>query len=394
VAYDLFGTGKTALKATLSRYILPSTVGVARQLNPFNTSVNTATRPWTDANNDGVPQVSELGALSNNAFGQVNVATRFDQDSIVGFGTRRNNWEVSAGVTQELMSRLSVDATYYRRAQGNFTTTDNLDVAPTDFDPYCVTAPRDSRLPGGGGQQICGLFDIVPAKFGVATNNVVTRNDKLGVKQEEVFDGLDVAFSARMGRGVFLNGGVATGRTRFNLCESYVDNPAEIYGLTGATFAHCDYTSGLLTQAKVNGSYTLPWQQIQIAGVLQNLPGQQILAQWNITQAEAAAGNLGRPLSGGANTSRVVPLIKPGTMFTDRRTQIDLRVSKSFRFGAKKLQVMADVFNLTNSNAAVGATSNAGEPPASLITTFGSAWLRPLNVLQARYAKFGMQLTF
>lgn len=394
VAYDLFGTGKTALKATLSRYILPSTVGVARQLNPFNTSVNTATRPWTDSNNDGIPQVSELGALSNNAFGQVNVATRFDPDSIEGFGKRRNNWEISAGITQELMSRLSIDATYYRRAQGNFTTTDNLDVAPTDFNPYCVTAPRDARLPDGGGQQICGLFDIVPAKFGVATNNVVTRNDKLGVKQEEVFDGVDVAFAARMGRGIFLNGGVATGRTRFNMCDAFVDNPAETFGLTGATFSYCEFTSGLLTQAKINGSYTLPWQQIQIAGVLQNLPGQQILAQWNITQADAAAGNLGRPLSGGANTSRVVPLIKPGTMFTPRRTQIDLRVSKSFRFATKKLQLMADVFNLTNSNASVGATSNAGEPPASLITTFGSAWLRPLNVLQARYAKLGMQLTF
>jgi len=45
--------------------------------------------------------------------------------------------------------------------------------------------------------------------------------------------------------------------------------------------------------------------------------------------------------------------------------------------------------------ASVGATSNAGEPPASLITTtYGSAWLRPLNVLQARYVKFGMQLNF
>ena len=55
---------------------------------------------------------------------------------------------------------------------------------------------------------------------------------------------------------------------------------------------------------------------------------------------------------------------------------------------------MADIFNLTNSNAAVGATSNAGEPPAALITTYGSAWLRPLNVLQARYMKFGAQLTF
>ena len=392
VAYDLFGNGKTALKGTMSRYIVPYTLAITRLLNPFNTSVNTATRTWTD-NGDGIPQASELGALSNNAFGQVNVATRYDDPTIKGFGTRRSNWEYSASVTHEVMPRLSVDIGYFRRMQGNFTATDNLDVSPTDFQEYCVTSPRDERLPGGGGQQICGLYDIVPAKFGVATNNIVKRVDDLGVKQEEVFDGLDIAFAARPGGGVFLNGGVATGRTRFDQCESYVDNPATTYGLTGSTFAHCSYSSGVLTQFKVNGSYTLPWQQIQIGGVLQNLPGQQVLAQWNITQADAQG--LGRPLSGGANTSRVVPLIEPGTEFTPRRTQIDLRLSKSFNLGgSKRLQAIADIFNLTNSNAAVGATSNAGEPPAAIITTYGSAWLRPLNVLQARYMKFGAQFTF
>ena len=393
LVYDVFGNGKTALKATVSRYVVPSTVATARSLNPFNTSVNTATRPWTDTNLDGIPQVTELGALSNNAFGQVIVATRFDPDTIQGFGKRRNNWEYSASVTHEVMPRVSVDVAYYRRVQGNFTATDNLDVAPTDFQPYCVTAPRDPRLPDGGGQQICGLYDVVPTKFGVATNNIVKRVSELGVKQEEVFDGLDISFAARPRGGLLLNGGVAIGRTRFDQCESFVDNPAETFGLTGATFSYCNFTSGMLTQAKVNGSYTLPWQDIQIGGVLQNLPGQQILAQWNITQAEVTT--LGRPLSGGANTSRVVPLIEPGTMFTPRRTQIDLRISKPIRLGgSRRVQLMADVFNLTNSNAAVGATSNAGEPPAALITTFGSAWLRPLNVLQARYVKFGAQMTF
>ena len=392
LVYDLFGNGKTAVKATASRYILPSTVGTARLLNPFNTSVNTATRPWTD-NGDGIPQVSELGALSSNAFGQVNVATRYDDATIHGFGNRRGNWEYSASVTQEVMPRLSVDVAYYRRNQVNFTATDNLDVAPTDFEPYCVTSPRDARLPDGGGQQICGFYDIVPTKFGVSTNNIVKKVGDLGVTQDEVFDGVDVSFSARPGGGVFLNGGVASGRTRFNQCDAFVDNPAETFGLTGATFSYCDYTSGWLTQAKVNGSYTIPWQDIQIGGVLQNLPGQQVIAQWNITQADPQG--LGRALSGGANTSRVVPLIKPGTMFTDRRTQIDLRLSKSFKMnGNKRLQLMTDIFNLTNSNAAVGATSNAGEPPAAIITTYGSAWLRPLNVLQARYIKFGAQFVF
>jgi hypothetical protein len=145
---------------------------------------------------------------------------------------------------------------------------------------------------------------------------------------------------------------------------------------------------------KATASYTLPWQQIQIGAVLQNLPGQMILAYWNITQADATA-SLGRPLSGGANTSRVVPLIKPGTEYTPRRTQLDLRLAKALSVrGSQKLQVMADVFNLTNSNAAVGATSNAGEPPPAINTTYGSAWLKPLNILQARYIKFGAQLQF
>jgi hypothetical protein len=90
-----------------------------------------------------------------------------------------------------------------------------------------------------------------------------------------------------------------------------------------------------------------------------------------------------------------VQLIEPGTMYTPRRTQIDLRLSRSFKVGGtKRVQVMADIYNLTNSNASVGATSNAGEPPAAINTTYGSAWLSPRNILQARYVKFGAQLNF
>jgi hypothetical protein len=406
IAYDLFGNGKTAVKATLSRYVQTSTVGTARLLNPLNTSVNSATRPWTDSNHDGIPQPSELGALSNNAFGQVNIATRYDPQTISGFDHRRNNWEVSATLSHELVQRVSAEVSYYRRAQGHFTTTDNLDVSPSDFTPYCVTAPTDPRLPNGGGYPICGLYDISAAKFGVATNNVVTFVDNYG-KQSEVFNGVDVAVNARLRSNLFVSGGYATGNTHFDSCDAFVDNPRTDFGLstsaalpptagTGSSFVYCNYDTSWLAQIKATGSYTLPWQQIQIGGVLQNLPGQMILANWNITQADVAAnGSLGRALSGGANTSRVVPLIKPGTEYTPRRTQLDLRVAKSFQLaGAKKIQVMADIFNAFNSNAAVGATSNAGEPPAAINTTYGSAWLKPLNILQARYVKIGAQLTF
>ncbi len=85
---------------------------------------------------------------------------------------------------------------YFRRWYGNFRVTDNLDVAPADYDPFCVTAPSDSRLPGGGGQQICGLYDVRPAQFG-RVNNSITLSNNFG-EQKEVFDGVDVSVSARL----------------------------------------------------------------------------------------------------------------------------------------------------------------------------------------------------
>ena len=267
-----------------------------------------------------------------------------------------------------------------------------------------ASAHRDHCCP-----KICGLYDIKANKFGVATNNVVTYVENFGGKQTEVFNGVDVAVNARLRGDLFVTGGFATGNTHFNMCDAYVDNPDTQYGIVssaattlpptpgnGTTFQYCEANTSWLTQAKLTGSYTMPWQQIQIGGVLQNLPGQQILAFWNIVQGDQTT--LGRPLSGGANTSRTIPLIKPGTMYTPRRTQVDLRFAKTISLGgSKRVQVMADIFNAFNSNAAVGATSNAGEPPAAINTTYSpttNTWLKPLNILQARHVKFGAQSNF
>ena len=163
------------------------------------------------------------------------------------------------------MSRVAAELSYFRRAQGHFTTTDNLDVTPTDFQPYCVTAPRDPRLPGGGGNQICGLYDIVPTKFGVATNNIVDFVDNYG-KQSEVFNGIDFAINARIRADLFVTGGFATGNTHFNNCDAFVDNPRTDYGIsatlpvagtaatpgTGLIFNYCDFDTSWLSQVKAD----------------------------------------------------------------------------------------------------------------------------------------------
>ena len=54
-SYDLFGDGRTALKASLGRYVGRETTVFARANNPIATSINRADRSWSDANENFVP---------------------------------------------------------------------------------------------------------------------------------------------------------------------------------------------------------------------------------------------------------------------------------------------------------------------------------------------------
>src|SRR5688572_842965 len=116
VSYDLFGTGRTAIKATVGRYI--SGGSLASNVNPVNTSVNSATRTWTDFNTNFVPDCdwnnpalnNECGPLSNLNFGRVNpTATQFDKEVLEGWGVRPFNWSTSAAVQHQIASGMSVD---------------------------------------------------------------------------------------------------------------------------------------------------------------------------------------------------------------------------------------------------------------------------------------------
>ena len=59
-AYDLFGNGKTAIKASVNRYVASQIYAFASNINPFVTSRNNATRNWFDANHDFIPQGDPL----------------------------------------------------------------------------------------------------------------------------------------------------------------------------------------------------------------------------------------------------------------------------------------------------------------------------------------------
>ena len=398
VSYDVFGNGKTALKMAVGRYITGGTLASA--LNPVSTSVNNANRSWTDKNGDYYPQCdwanpasqlnnpppfNECGSLSNTNFGKINpLATQYDKEVTEGWGKRPYNWSVNAGVQHQITGGLSVDVGYFRRWYGNFTATDNLNVTPNDYSPYCVTAPtNDSRLPVAG-QQICGFYDISVAARARPVQNQVRMVKDLGGKQTEVYNGVDASMNWRI-QGLTLSASTSVGRTATNNCF-VIDSPQAL--------KDCDVKPPFLAQYKAYGVYLLPWG-VSLSGTLLLLPGlssdggnADIGASYVATNAEIKP-TLIRDLAAGPNGTATVQLLKPYQLLGGRARQLDLRLGKTFSAGGgKRARLSLDIYNVFNSNDIQDLNTRLSSNPAT------NQWQRPTVILQARYLQFGTQIDF
>ncbi len=412
-SWDVFGNGKTAIKANIGKYL----EGVGVQLNyananpslrmPQTTSVfGTAgvTRSWTDANNNFVPDCNlnnpnaqdlratggdQCGAISNLLFGQNVLTNNYDPALLTGWGVRSSDWDLGVTLQQQIMPRASLEVAYTRRWYHGFTITDNLSTANGDWTPYSIVAPADSRLPGGGGYTVSGLYDVAPAKFG-QVNNFITDSNAYG-GEYQYFNGLDLTLNFRLRNGLTVQGGTSTGQTvadacatRANLPELNVGIGAGLVGSTvSPTSPYCHVAYGILTQARGLGSYIIPKIDVQLSGVFQSKPGALLAANYAVPNS-AVVPSLGRNLAGNA-PNVTVNLVAPGSMYGDRINQLDFRIAKILKFGRTRTMAGIDLYNALNSSAIL--TYNNTFVP-------GGTWLQPITILTGRLIKFSAEITF
>ncbi len=403
VAYDIFGNGKTAVKVNVGRYEDPaSNLNNNYSIsNPIARIATTTTRTWTDDGrnggiaNDNVPQCNlqtqaangECLAGNNQTFGTATrITAAIDPALLNGWGVRPNDWQIGASIQQEILPRVSIEVGYFRRWLQNFTATDNQNLGTADFTAFSINAPSDSRLPGGGGYAVPGLYNITAAGFVKPPSNNVTDAKNFG-DQYQKYNGVLVNFSARNMKGLTLQGGVNTGKTINDYCANRAQLPELSIGIAGATISPsnpwCHVEPGFVTKANAIASYIFPKIDVLIASTFRSDQGAPLRATWNAPLAVVTAA-LGRPAVA-AGTTIPIDLVNPGDVWGDRVNELDFRFGKILRFGRMRTNVGVDVYNILN-QAAVLTYNQTYNPTGQ--------WLAPQSVLTPRFYKISAQIDF
>jgi hypothetical protein len=371
MAFDPTADGKTALKASYSRYGLQVGIDRVTNVNPFTNATRTCT--WTDPNGDGIPQASEISGCT--AFPGLNVHYA---------GANGPSWpysdEVTAGVERQVITNMRVGVMYYHRTNRNQIGTRNTAVPPSAYTAATVNIPN-----GPNGATTATLYNLSSSAF-LVTNNVLDNQPYL----DTVYNGVEFTANKRLSQHWQMVAGLTVGKNTGGINSSNGQS-STISSTTGGDLNDPNntvYTNGIVgndspAAFRLSGSYQAP-AGILVAGTLVSNSGYPYISTFSVTKA-AFPGLCTAGCAGGLiRSSQFVLLSARGDERLPAVTLIDLRVSRVFRFaGNRRFVPQLDLFNLGNSYT-----------PTSVNGAVGSTWQTPTGIVSPRIAKVGFSLTF
>ena len=346
LAYDLLGNGRTAVKASASQYVKNEGMGFTTLGNSMG--LTSDRRSWTDRNGDRLAQDDELGPSTGFSG---SATTRIDPEI-----ARPYNWEYTASIQHELAPRLSVSIAYFHREWENLYGTKNVLVTPADYVPVVITDPLTSAP--------LTVYNQSAATAG-RVDSLLSNYDELW----RSYNGVEMKAEKRFSNGANLFGGVTIGRSEGSIRGTGQDlnNPNVLINHIGAVGYDSTY------QTKVAGVYPMPWD-ISVSGALQVTTGLPLQRTYTVTRAQ---------VPGLTQVTQSVDLIPAGDVRLPGRALLDLRFAKTVRLRATRLQALADIYNMLNSDATI-----------SEVQTVGPSLGRASEVVQGRLLRLGVQWNF
>jgi hypothetical protein len=343
LVYDIFGDGKTALKATANRYSLTQGVAHTSRVNPRRTTSDT--RRWTDANGDRIPQFEELGPSTGFNLGTTN---RYDPDVDRPYAN-----EYSIEIERQLPLDIVVAAGYTRRDTRRNIGSKNLAVPRESYTPIQVTE-RNS------GQQVT-VYNLAPGlrgRFDVLYDNFP--------ELDTTYNGVDLTINKRMSNRWMVMGGLSLGKN-----EGDIFNTADLNN-PNYTFRRGVIEFDVPVSFKLSGAYALPYG-ISLSANLQHFTGFPEQDTVIVSSNTVALTQVNQSL-----------VISPrGTNRLPDVNAFDFAVRKFFRLGSISAEPAMEVFNVANANTVQGR-----------ITTLGTAYHRATSIMRGRMVRLGLNVKF
>jgi len=269
---------------------------------------------------------------------------------------------------------------YYHRTNRDQIGSRNLAVPSSGYVPFTISVPT-----GPNGATTATVYNLV-SSFNGLQNNVIDNDSYLNTD----YNGVEITAMKRMSHRGQMTGGFTAGKNTGGLnTGGAASGQASTIGTAGsATEADLNdpnatlYSNGIVGNDsryafRLSGSYRAP-ADITVAGSLVSNTGYPYVSTYTVTRALAAAAGVTL-----TRANQTIFLSDRGDERLPSVTLIDLRISRSFRFGNRRIEPTFDIFNL--GNASTVTSLNAG---------VGTTYRVPSGIVSPRIMKVGLVLNF
>jgi hypothetical protein len=359
--YDLFGTGRTAIKLAYGRYSYNA--GTMTNANSMmagfvNPMARTTKRYRWDGTLPYVPNPANLTSTQGGANRTLDPSLELPYTD-----------EFVVGLDQQLMSNTTLRFNYVRKLERNRMKLQNTAIPFEAYNIPVAFTDRGRDFTSAADDRVLTLYSLDRAYVGRRADVLV--NDPLFTADYETYNaevvkrlsgksqvltGFDISHYDTWGFASAISQDIATDTSNFGVPQ----DPNRLTYNNRQDYWHWQY--------KFLGSYELPW------GILSS-------ASLRLTKGEP----YGRTLNTTGLTQGTVNLtVEPiGTFFYDTVRLLDLRFSKGVMLSGTKLEGLIDIFNVNNSPAILSANTQTGASFGNVLTT-----------VNPRIVRLGVRLTF
>jgi hypothetical protein len=357
LSYDLVGNGRTALKASFSRYGTQLGIDRVTNVNPSNFANQTC--PWTDLNNDGMATANEIGKCSG-----------FPTKSIRYADPNGPNWpysdEITTGIEHQLAQDIRVGVMYYHRTNRDQIGTINAAVPSSAYTPVTISVPGDGKGPGG----TATFYNLDRAYLGLQ-DTVLDNQPYL----DTTYNGVEFTANKRFTNRWQMVAGLTIGKNTGGVNSSGgQSSSADLNDPNNTRFPNGIVGDDSKYAFRLSGSYILP-ADISVAGSLISNGGYPYVSTYTISRSI---------YPGLTRSSQSVLLTSRGDERLPNVTMVDFRVSRAFRFsGNRKITPQLDIFNIGNASTIV-----------SYGAAVGNSYLKPGEIVAPRIVRIGFTVDF